>query len=230
MRMLAPALRGRSPRYLWSWRTDCPGWFLSFDVNRKGPGSINKGLIPFIHALFCSSYSGYHCSLLKTILRYLYFNQAMSDTSTLQQVTTNQSITERPLSQSTTASSATSALKQSESKTNKLAYLSTRTSNSPSMTRPATPRSYPAGMDTFVPRDSFSSTEDSPRRTQSPLPLQASPTRTSSNRSRGSDSRRRYDNTVYHYGRHSNYWLFGGFSVRDTVRDGVDWIRQQKKG
>jgi hypothetical protein len=48
--------------------------------------------------------------------------------------------------------------------------------------------------------------------------------------SRKSEERRRYDNTVYHYGRHSNYWLFGGFSVRDTVRDGVDWIRQQKKG
>ncbi|RDW76755.1 uncharacterized protein DSM5745_06747 [Aspergillus mulundensis] len=153
----------------------------------------------------------------------------MSDTSTLQQVTTNQSITERPLSQSTTASSTTSALKQSESKTNKLAYLSTRTSNSPNMTRPTTPRSYPVSIDTSVPRDSFSSTEDSPRRTRGPM--QTTPTRTSSNKSRASsDSRRRYDNTVYHYGRHSNYWLFGGFSVRDTVRDGVDWIRQQKKG
>jgi hypothetical protein len=52
----------------------------------------------------------------------------------------------------------------------------------------------------------------------------------STNSYRSTDDRRRYDNTVYHYGRHSNYWLFGGFSVRDTVRDGVDWVRQQKKG
>ncbi|KAL4936711.1 hypothetical protein BDV06DRAFT_88393 [Aspergillus oleicola] len=77
-------------------------------------------------------------------------------------------------------------------------------------------------------RDSFSSShEDRLRRTESPVQM----SRSGSNNSRKStESRRRYDNTVYHYGRHSNYWLFGGFSVRDTVRDGVDWIRQQKKG
>ncbi|KAL5051353.1 hypothetical protein BDW71DRAFT_202534 [Aspergillus fruticulosus] len=111
-----------------------------------------------------------------------------------------------------------------QSETNRLAYLSTHTSNSPNMSRPKTPRSYPSAIDTSISRDSFSSTE-------SPSPLQSSPRRTGSSKSRASsDSRRRYDNTVYHYGRHSNYWLFGGFSVRDTVRDGVDWIRQQKKG
>ncbi|KAL4820322.1 hypothetical protein BDW67DRAFT_181395 [Aspergillus spinulosporus] len=76
------------------------------------------------------------------------------------------------------------------------------------MSRPNTLRSYPAAIDTS-----------------------SAPRRTDSSKSRASsDSRRRYDNTVYHYGRHSNYWLFGGFSVRDTVRDGVDWIRQQRKG
>ncbi|KAL4973445.1 hypothetical protein BDW66DRAFT_153803 [Aspergillus desertorum] len=91
------------------------------------------------------------------------------------------------------------------------------------MSRPNTPHSYPAAIDASIPRGSFSSTE-------SPSSLHSSPRRTGSSKSQASsDSRRRYDNTVYHYGRHSNYWLFGGFSVRDTVRDGVDWIRQQKK-
>ena len=33
---------------------------------------------------------------------------------------------------------------------------------------------------------------------------------------------RRYSGTVNHCGRHSNDWLFGGFSLRDTVRGGVD--------
>jgi hypothetical protein len=36
------------------------------------------------------------------------------------------------------------------------------------------------------------------------------------------DDYRRYSGTVNHYGRHSNDWLFGGFSVRDSVRDGID--------
>ena len=42
---------------------------------------------------------------------------------------------------------------------------------------------------------------------------------------RSSDDYRRFNGTVYHYGRHSNDWLFGGFSVRDTLRDGVDKLR-----
>ncbi|KAE8153748.1 hypothetical protein BDV25DRAFT_148721 [Aspergillus avenaceus] len=50
--------------------------------------------------------------------------------------------------------------------------------------------------------------------------------RPGSNHSRKtSDDYRRYNNTVNHYGRHSNDWLFGGFSLRDTVRDGVDRLR-----
>ncbi|PWY71708.1 hypothetical protein BO70DRAFT_121344 [Aspergillus heteromorphus CBS 117.55] len=39
------------------------------------------------------------------------------------------------------------------------------------------------------------------------------------------DDYRRYSGTVNHYGRHSNDWLFGGFSLRDTVRGGVDRLR-----
>jgi hypothetical protein len=46
----------------------------------------------------------------------------------------------------------------------------------------------------------------------------------SSERSR-SDSYKRYSGTVNHYGRHSNDWLFGGFSVRDTLRDGIEKLK-----
>ncbi|OJJ85328.1 uncharacterized protein ASPGLDRAFT_46335 [Aspergillus glaucus CBS 516.65] len=40
-----------------------------------------------------------------------------------------------------------------------------------------------------------------------------------------SNDYRRYNGTVNHYGRHSNDWLFGGFSLRDTVRGGVERLR-----
>ncbi|KAJ6028133.1 hypothetical protein N7540_003709 [Penicillium herquei] len=46
---------------------------------------------------------------------------------------------------------------------------------------------------------------------------------------KNSDDYRRYSGTVNHYGRHSNDWLFGGFSVRDTVRDGIDKLRNHDK-
>ncbi|KAL3477489.1 hypothetical protein BJX99DRAFT_126099 [Aspergillus californicus] len=97
------------------------------------------------------------------------------------------------------------------------------------MTRTSMPRSS-ADLDSSVPRDSFTS-ENRLRRSESPSQMSPCTTRRSDsfNSRKSSDDRRRYDNTVYHYGRHSNYWLFGGFSVRDTVRDGVDWLKQQKK-
>jgi hypothetical protein len=40
---------------------------------------------------------------------------------------------------------------------------------------------------------------------------------------------KRYSGTVNHYGRHSNDWLFGGFSVRETVRDGLGKLRNSDK-
>jgi hypothetical protein len=46
----------------------------------------------------------------------------------------------------------------------------------------------------------------------------------SSTRTR-TDSHKRYSGTLNHYGRHSNDWLFGGFSVRDTFRDGIDRLK-----
>lgn len=46
---------------------------------------------------------------------------------------------------------------------------------------------------------------------------------------KNSDDYRRYSGTVNHCGRHSNDWLFGGFSVRDTVRDGIEKLRHHDK-
>jgi hypothetical protein len=39
---------------------------------------------------------------------------------------------------------------------------------------------------------------------------------------KASNDHKRYSGTINHYGRHSNDWLFGGFSVRDSLRDGID--------
>lgn len=44
-----------------------------------------------------------------------------------------------------------------------------------------------------------------------------------------SDDYRRYSGTVNHCGRHSNDWLFGRFSVRETVRDGFEKLRHSGK-
>ncbi|KAJ5595249.1 uncharacterized protein N7459_001457 [Penicillium hispanicum] len=46
---------------------------------------------------------------------------------------------------------------------------------------------------------------------------------------KNSDDYRRYSGTINHCGRHSNDWLFGGFSVRDTVREGIEKLRNHDK-
>ncbi|KAJ6095620.1 hypothetical protein N7486_006366 [Penicillium sp. IBT 16267x] len=91
------------------------------------------------------------------------------------------------------------------------------------------PRSNPQ-MDYFDQRDGsispvpMSPEPSSPRSSKPDFPKRAStPTR------KNSDNYRRYSGTVYHYGRHSNDWLFGGFSVRDTVRDGIEKLRNHDK-
>ncbi|GAB1190983.1 hypothetical protein APSETT444_000151 [Aspergillus pseudonomiae] len=61
-----------------------------------------------------------------------------------------------------------------------------------------------------------------PRRSASPTQISDS-----YHSRKSSDDYRRYSGTVNHYGRHSNDWLFGGFSLRDTVRGGVDRLRQR---
>ncbi|RAL13820.1 uncharacterized protein BO97DRAFT_442132 [Aspergillus homomorphus CBS 101889] len=40
----------------------------------------------------------------------------------------------------------------------------------------------------------------------------------SSSARKSTEDYRRYNNTINHYGRHSNDWLFGGFSLRDTIQ------------
>ncbi|KAJ5835443.1 hypothetical protein N7447_001469 [Penicillium robsamsonii] len=55
------------------------------------------------------------------------------------------------------------------------------------------------------------------------------PKRASTPTRKNSDDYKRYSGTVNHYGRHSNDWLFGGFSVRETVRDSLDKFRSQDK-
>jgi hypothetical protein len=73
MIVLAPALRGHSPRYLWSWRARVPGVVSRLHVNRKRAGNINKGLIPSDPRSFCSSYSELSILLsLRNILSYFY--------------------------------------------------------------------------------------------------------------------------------------------------------------
>jgi hypothetical protein len=62
---------------------------------------------------------------------------------------------------------------------------------------------------------SHSSKADVPKRASTPT--------------RNSGDYKRYSGTVNHYGRHSNDWLFGGFSVRETVRDGLDKLRSHDK-
>jgi hypothetical protein len=46
---------------------------------------------------------------------------------------------------------------------------------------------------------------------------------------KNSDDYRRLSGTINHCGRHSNDWLFGGFSVRETVASGLGKLRHSDK-
>ncbi|KAJ5168409.1 uncharacterized protein N7482_004003 [Penicillium canariense] len=75
-------------------------------------------------------------------------------------------------------------------------------------------------------RRSHSPDQMSPMATSPQSPKQEYPSkRASTPTGKNSDNYRRYSGTINHYGRHSNDWLFGGFSVRETVRDGIDKLR-----
>ena len=43
------------------------------------------------------------------------------------------------------------------------------------------------------------------------------------------DDHKRYSGTISHCGRHSNEWLFNNFSVRETVRDGIEKLRHHPR-
>jgi hypothetical protein len=77
---------------------------------------------------------------------------------------------------------------------------------------------------------SHSPDQMSPEATSPQSPKQEYTTKRASTPTRkNSDDYRRYSGTVNHYGRHSNDWLFGGFSVRGTVRDGIEKLRHYDK-
>ncbi|KAF5864518.1 hypothetical protein ETB97_007350 [Aspergillus alliaceus] len=79
-----------------------------------------------------------------------------------------------------------------------------------------------------IPRRSASPTEMSPTSATSDKEAHATKRRSDSYHSRrSSDDYRRLNGTVNHKGRHANDWLFGGFSLRDTVRGGVYRLRQR---
>ncbi|KAJ5679260.1 hypothetical protein N7462_007504 [Penicillium macrosclerotiorum] len=94
-----------------------------------------------------------------------------------------------------------------------------------------------------VPQHSYF---DQPQQSTSPVEMSPTPSSPSSPRSlkqedfpikrvsaptrKNSDDYRRYSGTINHFGRHSNDWLFGGFSVRDTVRDSFEKFRHHDKG
>lgn len=73
--------------------------------------------------------------------------------------------------------------------------------------------------------DQMSPRAASPQSPKQEYTTKHAPTTTRKN----SDDYRRYSGTVNHYGRHSNDWLFGGFSVRETVRDGIEKLRHHDK-
>lgn len=56
-----------------------------------------------------------------------------------------------------------------------------------------------------------------------------SPKPESNTKRKDSGAYRRYSGTVNHCGRHSNDWLFGGFSVRETVRGSIEKLRHSDK-
>ncbi|KAI2794973.1 hypothetical protein POX_a01574 [Penicillium oxalicum] len=68
-----------------------------------------------------------------------------------------------------------------------------------------------------------------PLGSQSPRQEQAGHTQSETIGRKHCNDYRRYNGTVQQYGRHSNDWLFGGFSVRETVRDGIDKLRHHGK-
>ncbi|KAK4870973.1 hypothetical protein LT330_000210 [Penicillium expansum] len=81
----------------------------------------------------------------------------------------------------------------------------------------------------YFPDQDYTSTSPTQMSPSMGSPKADSPKRASTPTRKSSGDYKRYSGTVNHYGRHSNDWLFGGFSVRDTVRDSLDKLRSQDK-
>ncbi|KAF4542699.1 uncharacterized protein LTHEOB_7429 [Lasiodiplodia theobromae] len=74
------------------------------------------------------------------------------------------------------------------------------------------------------PTHLHSSPSASPVRSQEVRRVNSSST-TSSTLSPAPTKRQSTDSSHFYYGRHTNQWLFGGFSVRETVKDAYHHIR-----
>ncbi|GKZ16999.1 hypothetical protein AbraIFM66951_005728 [Aspergillus brasiliensis] len=160
------------------------------------------------------------------------------------QTSTQPNTLKRALSQSTTSTTSSTttnahATKARHHKASRLSsvkqFLRSR-SHSPTAASIPSNRSSPSSsfeIPRSIPANSTPRHSASPVSTMSPSRVStdddnhsASYKRVSSTHTRRSGhDYRRYSGTVNHYGRHSNDWLFGGFSLRDTVRDGVDRLR-----
>ncbi|CAI7658089.1 unnamed protein product [Penicillium viridicatum] len=81
----------------------------------------------------------------------------------------------------------------------------------------------------YFPDQDYTSTSPTEMSSTMGSPKVDSPKRASTPTRKNSGDYKRYSGTVNHYGRHSNDWLFGGFSVRETVRDSLDKLRNQDK-
>ncbi|CAG8197616.1 unnamed protein product [Penicillium olsonii] len=141
-------------------------------------------------------------------------------------------IPQRSLSQSSTTSSRSNQSQKSLRLANRLSSKIFR-SKSPApinipKTRTDIPRSNPEAS--YFPQSYSSPTSMSPS-TSSPQSPKADyeVKRASTPTRKSSGDYKRYSGTVNHYGRHSNDWLFGGFSVRDSVRDGIEKLRHSDK-
>lgn len=91
------------------------------------------------------------------------------------------------------------------------------------------PRSAPNHSYFDQNNQSTSPVQMSPDASSPRSPKPESTKRASTPTRKNSDDYRRYSGTVNHCGRHSNDWLFGGFSVRDTVRGSFDKLRHSEK-
>ncbi|CAG8266930.1 unnamed protein product [Penicillium salamii] len=146
-----------------------------------------------------------------------------------------QTIPQRSLSQTSTTSSRSNQSQKSSRLANKLSSKIFRSKSPAPIDIPRNrtsniPRSnpeasyFPQNYSSTSPTD-MSPTISSPQSPRSDYEVKraSTPTRKSSG------DYKRYSGTVNHCGRHSNDWLFGGFSVRDSVRGGIEKLRHSDK-
>ncbi|KAJ5344127.1 hypothetical protein MYU51_003517 [Penicillium brevicompactum] len=147
----------------------------------------------------------------------------------------SQSYPQRSLSQTSTSSSRSNQSKKSSRLPSKL---SSKIFRSKSPAPIDIPKTRTANIPRSNPEDSYFSqsyTSNSPADMSPTISSPQSPKsddevkRASTPTRKTSGDYKRYSGTVNHCGRHSNDWLFGGFSVRESVRDGLEKLRHSDK-